>query len=198
MVLRRRFRTIIFAACLLPAGAALAGNPLPALLGDKPSGSFCFSRVYDTAHLRRHPAQWTTSTLASIQYDKAGGGAWLRMQLRQKRRAKAANVVAGCEWSATANRDTSGNRLLAAYRGEEGFACIALYNQQSAEEAGAVVFDLADDGGALTVYFDDAIGLWEAAEAEPMLKLHREDRAFRLNRADPAECKALEEALRLE
>src|SRR5687768_1238965 len=137
MVRRNRLRTIIF-ACLLWPEAAWAGNPLPALPGD----SFCFSRVYDAAHLKRHPAQRTTSTLASIRHDKAGGDAWLRMQLRQKGRANAANVVASCQWSATANRDTSGNRLLAAYSGEEGFVCIAVFNQQSAEEAGDVVFNV--------------------------------------------------------
>ena len=194
MVRHNRFGAIILAACLLSPKAALATNPLPALPGD----SFCFTRVYDAAHLRRHPAQRTTSTLASVQYDKTSGGAWLRMQLRQKGRATAANVVAGCEWSATANRDTSGNRLLSAYSGEEGFVCIAIYNQQSAEEAGAVVFNVAVDGGALTVYFDDAIGLWETPEPEAMLKLHREDRAFRLNRADAAECSAMDKALRPE
>jgi hypothetical protein len=194
MVRRNWLRTIILAVCLLPPGAARANNPLASLPGD----SFCFSRVYDAPHLKRHPAQRTTSTLASIQHDKTTGGAWLRMQLRQKGRAKAANVVAGCEWSATANRDTSGNRLLSAYSGEEGFVCIAIYNQQSAEEAGAVVFNVTADGGALTVYFDDAIGLWETPEPDTMLKLHREDRAFRLNRADAGQCAAMDQALRPE
>jgi hypothetical protein len=198
MVLRRPLCAIILAAFILLPDAVRAGNPLPVLLGDKPSGSFCFSRVYEAAHLRRHPAQRMTSALASIQYDKASGGAWLRMQLRQKGRARVGNVVAGCEWSAAANRDTAGNRLLAAYRGEEGFACIAIYNKQSAEEAGTVVFTIADDGSAVAVYFDEKIGLWETPGPEPMLKLHREDRAFRLNRANAAECKALEDALRLE
>jgi hypothetical protein len=193
MARRKRLRAIIL-ACLLSPGTAWANNPLPALSGN----NFCFSRVYDAPHLRRHPAQRTTSTLASIQHDKTSGSTWLRMQLRQKGRAKAANVVAGCEWSATANRDTSGNRLLSAYSGEEGFVCIAVFNQQSAEEAGAVVFNVTEDGGTLTVYFDDAIGLWETPEPEAMLKLHREDRAFRLNRADAAECAAMDEALRPE
>lgn len=198
MIPSRCFIAIFLAASLLPPIGAFASDPLPALLGNHSGGNLCFSRVYEAAHLRRHPRQRTTSTLASIQYDRANGGAWLRMQLRQKDRATTANIVAGCQWSATANRDTSGNRMVPAYRDEEGFVCIAVYNPQSAEEAGTVLFDLAADGRALTVYFDDAIGLWEAPEAEPMLKLHREDRVFRLNRADPAECKAMDEALRPE
>jgi hypothetical protein len=198
MVLRQRLCAIVLAASVWQPGTASAGTPLPSLVGDKPSGRFCFNRVYDSAHLRRHPSQRTVSTLASIEYEKSGASAWLRMQLRLKGREGPANVVASCAWSETANRDTSGNRMLPAFRGEEGFVCIALYNQQSAEEAGTVLFDVAGDGKAVTVYFDDGIGLWETPEPISQLELHREDRVFLLKRAEDAACKTLEETLRPE
>jgi hypothetical protein len=193
---RRPLRIALALSALFPA-SAYAGDPLPALAGDRPKANFCFSRVYDAAHLRRHPGQRTASILVSLEYDKATGGAWLRAQLRQNGRPEPANVVAGCEWSATAGRNTSGDWLAPTYRKEAGFACIAIYNASSAEEAGAVVFDIADDASTITVHFQDEIGLWHS-NPDHMLKLHREDRVFRLDRAEPGRCQALDDAVRPE
>jgi hypothetical protein len=177
--------------------AQAAENPLPSFSGGKP-GSACFRRDYDAAHLRRHQGQRTTSIMASVSYNSDMGGATLRLRLVQKGLKAAADVYAGCDWSETANRDTSGNVLLPVYPREDGFVCIVIADSGSAEELGTVMFDLPVDGRKLTVYADDAIGLWSATNpkpGQPMLKLGAEDRVFRLDPADPSACRDLDRDL---
>jgi hypothetical protein len=194
-----RVLAILIGASLTATGSASAENPLPKLSAAEPGGRYCFQRIYDAAHLRRHSGQRTTSALISLQHGADTQGVWLRARLNQNGRSTAADIFAACEWSETANRDTSGNLLLPTFPKEAGFVCIALADPSSAEELGTVMFDLGPDGRRLTAYFDDAVGLWSASNpkpGEPMLKLGREDRVFRLERTGAAACHALEQDLK--
>jgi hypothetical protein len=202
-------------AMMCASGALAASNPLPKLLGAA-GASLCFQRTYDQAHLRSHPGQRTTSALLSIHpgKDKSGQSVWFKMLLQQTGRAAPAPVGASCAWSETANTDTSGNRLIPSYNGSAGFVCIAMYDNQSAEEAGSLIFDLAPDGNSVMAYFDSDIGLWgsdpERFVQDPKtgkwktdpgpapLPLGREDRVFRLTRADPGECRPLDQTIRID
>jgi hypothetical protein len=126
-------------------------------------------------------------------------GATLRVRFVRKGVKAAADVSAGCDWSETANRDTSGNVLLSTFPREDGFVCIVTADPMSAEELGTVMFDLPADGRKLTIHADDAIGLWSATNpkpGQPMLKLGAEDRVFRLDPADPAACRDLDRDLK--
>ena len=131
----------------------------------------------------------------------------------QKGMTRLANVGASCGWSVKANRDTSGRRLLKTYPREDGFACLAMYDNQVAEEAGTLMLDLARDGRTVTLHLDEwGIGLWgtlpehsiqdektgEWKGGQPPLKLGPEDRVFRLTRVDPAECQEMEKAIDLQ
>jgi hypothetical protein len=200
------------AAALAPAGAAT--NPLGKLLSETGNAQLCFRRAYDTAALKRGRA--TGSVLLSIAggEDKTGMTVWLKLQLRLRGRAAPANVGASCEWSARANFDTSGNRLLEAYPRDDGFACLALYSNQIAEEAGTLMFDLAPDGRTLTLYLDSSVGLWgstppvapidektgksKLVSGSQPLALGRKDRVFRLTRAEPAACGEMERTIAIE
>lgn len=194
----------------MAALAASATNPLAELLARQGNGYLCFRRLYDEAHLRRHPGQLTTSAFLSLDpgKDNTGATAWLKLQLHQKGWSSPVNVGASCEWSLTANEDTSGNRLSPGNPRDDGFACMALHGNQTAEEAGILMFDLAADGGSVSVYFhEEGIGLWGpmpektgasrivSGDPFPLLKLGREDRVFRLTRAVPEACRDMEQAI---
>jgi hypothetical protein len=210
--------TVVFASVALPSAssAASARNPLARLLAQQGNTYLCFRRVYDEAHLRRHPGQRATLVLVSLDHgkDTTGQAVWLKLRLRQKGRSSPADVAASCEWSAKANANTSGSRLIPAYPRNDGFACIAMYDNQASVEAGTLMFDLTPDGRGVTVYFhDEGIGLWGTAPehtifdektrdwrtipGDPSLNLGREDRVFRLARADPAACRDMEQAIDL-
>ncbi len=185
------------AAAPLLSSPARAEDPLPKL-AQEAGGSLCFRRTYDAAHLQRHSGQRTMAALAFLKYGADAQAVWLGVRLVQKGREAAADMMAGCEWSVGANRDTSGRRLMPAYRKNEGFVCLATYSPSSAEEAGTIVFDLPADGRTLTLYLDDQIGLWSAVHLggrTRLLKLGRDDRSFRLDRTDAADCRDLERDL---
>jgi hypothetical protein len=201
----------------LAARAEPATNPLPKLSAPG-SHHLCFRRDYHEAHRKRHPGQVTTSVLLLLAptLDNAGQSAWVKLQLHQrphqKGRTRQANVGASCEWSATANRDTSGLRMIRTYPREDGFVCLAMYNNMAAEEAGTFLLDLAPDGRTMTVHLEaGGIGLWgtlpedatadEKAKAgtagNPLWKPGPQDRVFRLTRVDLAECRAVDRAVDL-
>jgi hypothetical protein len=173
------------AALQTPARGVPGGNPLPALLKQAGGPTLCFRRDYDAAHRQSHKGQRTISALASLEADQSGETAWLRVRLVQHGRTRPADISAACEWG-----DTGG--LIPAYRKKQGFACIAVFSTSSAEEAGTVLFDLAPDGNAVSLYFDEEIGLWGRPAPSPMLKLSPADRVFRLTRTKAAACRALE------
>ncbi|HEX5997838.1 MAG TPA: hypothetical protein VFZ16_00335 [Hyphomicrobiaceae bacterium] len=205
-------------ACAAVPGATMAdtpANPLAKLIAEGGGGPFCFERIYDKAHRNRHPRQRTQSVLVSLHAgtDKSGETPSIKMRLRQTGRAAPADIGASCEWGTKANRDTSGNRLIAAYPRDEGFACIALYSNQAAVEAGYLMLDLAADGRSVMVYLDDSIGLWgtlpertapddkgirKPVPGDPPLSLGPDDRVFRLTRVEPAAaCGDMERAIDL-
>lgn len=207
---------LVLACASLPgvAGAASASNPLARIIAQQGGGYLCFHRAYDAAHMHRHRGQLTTSVQLSLDAgkDRAGQTVWLKLQLHQQGRSSP--VAASCEWSAKANENTSGQRLIAAYPRDDGFACIAMYDNQAAIEAGTLMFDLAPDGRTATVYFDeegidpwgtlpertvhdDKTGAAKVVPGGPSLKLGREERVFRLTRVEPAACRALEQAIDL-
>jgi hypothetical protein len=210
---------LVFANAVLqpaPSALAAAANPLARLLLQGGEGYLCFRRVYDDGHLQRYPGQLTTSALVSLDADKDNTGqtVWLKLQLHLQGWPSLANVGASCEWSAEANKNTSGSRLIPAYPRSDGFACIALYDNQAAEEAGTLMFDLAPDGRTMNVYLpDENIGLWGTVPehtapdkktgvrstvpgASP-LRLGAQDRVFRLTRMLPAACNDMEKSIKL-
>jgi hypothetical protein len=180
-----------------PSTAAFGGDdPLAKLIGAKPGNSICFSRAYDTAHLNKHPGQATASVVLSLRYD-AETQPTIRIALKQKGKP-VRYVVGGCSWSQEVNRDIAGKRLIKAFTKQTGYQCMAITQRGSAEEGGDFPLDLQADGITLTLYFDDAIAAFSGTDTDRpagQLKLGREDRIFRLTRADPAECRGMEQRL---
>ena len=75
--------TMTALALLGTAGSALA-DPLETLLA-KGNGAACWERVYDEAHLAKHPEQRTLSMLVSLRSESDLAGGALRIQVvRQK------------------------------------------------------------------------------------------------------------------
>jgi hypothetical protein len=107
-------------------------------------------------------------------------------------------LAGGCEWSQTANIDTSGNRMIESYKKEAGYSCMVLTGPGSAEEGGLFLIDLAADGKSATLHIDSPIYAMRGEDKRGVgeyIKLGSEDRVFRLTRTDDAACRALEEAL---
>ena len=74
----------------------------------------------------------------------------------------------GCEWSATANRDTSNNRLIKNYPKEAGMVCLQsaqpdVFEATSAQEGGALILDRGKDRDTLMLYLDDSLILVKRA-----------------------------------
>lgn len=200
----------------LAPNALAATSPFARLLAQESEDYLCFRRVYDQAHLQRYPGQLTSSALVSLDAakDKTHQTVWLKLQLRLQGQSSLANVGASCEWSAKANMNSSGAPLIPAYPRDDGFACVALYDNQAAEEAGTLMFDLAPDGRMITVYLpDEGIGLWGTVPEHTTLdkktgvestvpsaspvKLGPRDRVFRLTRVPPAACSDMEKSINL-
>lgn len=194
-----------FTGCLM---AALAGigpgmtvatdDPLVRLVAPKDGASACYRRVYDAAHLKRNSRQQTTDILLSFKYQGNNGAHIERIMLTRRERQPVFYFAGSCEWSKTANIDTSGNRMIKSYTKDAGYACIALTGPGSAEEGGAFLIDLAPDGKSAMLHLDGPIYAMRGKDklgAGKYVKLGSEDRLFRLTRTDVAACRALEEAL---
>lgn len=177
--------------------ARAADDPLTRIVAPKDGASACYRRVYDAAHLKRHSTQQTTDILLSFKY-QADGAHIERILLTRRGKQPQLYLGGGCEWSQTANIDTSGNRMIESYVKDASYVCIALTGPGSAEEGGVFLIDLAPDGKSATLHLDSPIYAMRGADKSGVggyTKLGREDRVFRLTRTDDAVCRALEEAL---
>jgi len=197
--------TRIFAGCLTAAilagtwvpAARAADDPLTRIVVPKDGDGACYRRVYDATHLKRNPKQQTTDILLSFKY-QADGAHIERILLTRRGKQPPLYLGGGCEWSRTANIDTSGNRMIGSYSKNAGYTCIALTGPGSAEEGGVFLIDLAPDGKSATLHIDSPIYAMRGADKRGVgkyIKLGSEDRVFRLTRTDDAACRALEEAL---
>lgn len=180
------------------APAVAADDPLTKIVPPKDGASVCFERRYDTRHLKRHPQQQTTHILLSFRYQGDDGSHIERIAMTRRGRAPLLYFAGGCDFSERANRNSGGQRLIASYPKDEGYACIALTEANSAREGGFFLIDLARDGASATLYMDSPIEAMKGADGRSLpgeVKLGRSDRIFRLRRTDPSACRALEEAL---
>ena len=97
--------------------ATALADPLADLL-KKGDGGACFDRVYDKAHLDKHPGQQTTAIRLSLQRDEDGSDAIIRVALSDKKRTN--YIVGGCNWAAKANLDINDQPLIEAFKGPSG------------------------------------------------------------------------------
>jgi hypothetical protein len=184
--------TIVIAA----AGGVALADPLSDLL-DKGGGTVCYSRVYDPAHLDEHPAQKTTEVRLSFAAESDNDGAVIRVLL--KLGAKPNYINGGCSWTAQANLDITGKPIIEAFKGPAGLNCWALTSEDgsSAEEGGDFFVDLKD-GKSITLYLPEYIAAWpsfDRSDGAEFLQLVKEDRIFRLDKANAAPCREMVEKL---
>jgi hypothetical protein len=181
-------------AVVLAASAASAiADPLGTLLS-KGNGSACFERVYDPAHLQKHPKQETREMLLSLVAE--GGdpdGATLRIRIRQNSRNL--YMIGECAYSAKANLDVMDKPLIQAFKGPSGLDCHAYASTDpgSAEEGGDFPIDLRD-GAAIVVYFPDELAAWSSLDRPVEADFPHfgaEDQIFKLNRTATASCRDL-------
>ena len=184
-----------------------AGTPFDELLKPGLNNAACFTRVYDAAHLRAHPNQQTTAMTVRLKYVAIGGGLpglALSVSLGMVRRGDPAALYSngGCEWSATANRDTSNNRLIKNYPKEAGLVCLQsaepdVFEATSAQEGGALIIDRGKDRDTLMLYLDDSLIIVKRANRGRHLftKFGSDDRVFMVRRTDMKDCAAVEEAV---
>ncbi|WP_442580659.1 hypothetical protein ACSBOB_01270 [Mesorhizobium sp. ASY16-5R] len=171
-------------------------DPLSDLLA-KGNGSACFERVYDEAHLAKNPRQLTRSALLSLKAFPESDGAVVR--IRFQRRDGVLYIVGGCEWTAKANLDIEGRKLIDAFKGPSGLDCHAMTSADgnSAEEGGDFPVDLRD-GAAMTVYMPESLAAWRSiARSGPAdwIDFGKDDNAFRVNRTDTGSCAELADKL---
>jgi hypothetical protein len=196
------------AAVLAAAPAvALAQAPLDDLIKQENGSTACFVRAYDAAHLRAHPKQKTKVMKAWLKYEPIGGGVpgvALGLALAITQRGDAATLYSqgGCEFSRTANRDTSNNRLIKTYPKEAGHVCLQsarsdVFEAVSAEEGGSLILDRGRDRDTLMVYLDDSLIMVKRKNRDDQLNIEfgSDDRVFMLRRAPARDCADLVEAV---
>jgi hypothetical protein len=202
----KRSLVTLVAACIVamsPLAKAHAA-PLDDLIARRAGASACFVRVYDETHLRQHPRQKTTFIAAWMKYTKKQGadGLALNFALAVRRRGDRDALFSqgGCEWSATANRDTSNNRLIAGFPKDEGAVCTQtarpdVFETLSAEEGGNLIFDRGKN--ALVLYLDDSLTMVKRSNRGRQLHIifDTDDRVFELRRANAKDCAFIEEAV---
>jgi hypothetical protein len=177
------------------AGAALA-DPLSDLL-KQGKGGVCYSRVYDKAHLDKHPGQQTTEVRLSLRGDPDRDGAIIRIMIKQKKRTD--YVVGGCAWTAKANLDIADQPLIEAFKGPSGLNCYALTSEDgsSAEEGGDFPIDLKS-GNPILLYLPDSLAAWSSFDRSEMAgfpEFGSEDQVFRLDKSSAALCREIEQKL---
>jgi hypothetical protein len=156
-------------ALLLIVTTAALADPLSDLL-QKGGGSVCYTRLYDKAHLDKHPEQTTTEIRMSLVSDERdGGGAVTRVML--KTRENTSYIAGTCDWAAKANLDVNGNPVIEAFKGPPGLNCWALTSVDGSS---------AEEGGNFFIGF---------------LQLGTEDQVFRLDKAKVAACQEMVEKL---
>lgn len=176
--------------------SALA-DPLGALMA-KGNGAACYERIYDDAHLAKHPGQETREMLLSLRAE--GGdpdGATLRIRIRQEKREL--YQLGECAFARQANLDAMGKPLIPAFKGPSGLDChlYASTDPGSAEEGGDFPIDLRD-GATIIVYFPDGLAAWSSlnrpVEAD-FPEFGVEDRVFKLSRTGNGSCRELVQGL---
>jgi hypothetical protein len=198
----------VIAGCLvafLAAGKAQA-EPLDELLAHRAGATACFTRTYDETYLRQHPSQKTTFIAAWMKYEKLQGADELALNfslaIRRRGDRDALFSQGGCKWSATANRDTSNNRLIAGFPKDEGAVCLQsarpdVFAAVSAEEGGSLILDRGKEKNTLMIYADDSLTMVTRANRGRQLHIvfDTDDRVFTLRRANAKDCAFIEEAV---
>jgi hypothetical protein len=190
-------KVLVSAALLASLSATAFADPLADLL-KRGDGSACFNRVYDKAHLDKHPEQQTTAIRLSLQRDEDGTDAVIRIVLSTRKAAS--YIVGGCDWAAKANLDINDKPLIAAFKGPSGLNCYAMTSEDgsSAEEGGDFPIDLKD-GRSILLYLPEYIAAWPSFDRSKnagFIELGKEDRVFKLDISDIAPCRELEKKLR--
>jgi hypothetical protein len=208
MTLRSLVRAAVGAGiAMLACRPAMAANPFDELIKPEAGSDACFTRVYDAAHLRRHPKQKTTAITAWLSYEPALGGApgvVLGVALAITLRGDPAALYSdgGCDWDERANRDTSDNRLIKTYPKEAGMVCLQsarpdVFESVSAEEGGHLILDRGRDRDTLMIYLDDALTMVKRADRGKQLHIRfgADDRVFMLRRTGMKDCAAVVDAV---
>jgi hypothetical protein len=184
------------AVLLATTTAAALADPLSDLL-QKGGGPACYTRVYDKAHLDKHPEQTTTEISLSLVDEHNRGGAVVRVMLKT---GETISYIAGtCDWAANANLDVNGDPIIEAFKGPSGLDCWALTSADgsSAEEGGNFFVDLKD-GKTINLYLPEYIAAWpsfDRSDNAGFLQLGTEDQVFRLDWAKVAPCQEMVEKL---
>ncbi len=129
--------------------------------------------------------QQSTEALLSFQYQGNTGIHLERIMLKRRGSQPLLYLAGGCDWSATANRDGGGNKLMENYPKDAGYACIALTAPGSAEEGGFFLIDFSADGKTATLYLDSPIASMNGKHNKGFngrIELGPDDRVFRLQR----------------
>jgi hypothetical protein len=194
----------VFATALL-AREATAASPLDDLIEPQLGASACFTRAYDEAHLKANPKQRMTFIAAWLQYEKLEGAAGMALNfsfaIRRRGEVEALFSQGGCEWAKQANRDTSNNRLIAAFKKDEGGVCMQsarpdVFEAVSAEEGGSLIIDRKDKN-TLMIYLDEGLTMVKRANRDYQIEVEfgPDDRAFMLRRPPAKDCDFIEEAV---
>jgi hypothetical protein len=197
---------LLATACVV--SAARAASPLDDLVAPKPGNSACFTRVYDTDHLRKNSKQTTTSMAVWLAYDKAYGNPpvlappGLGIAISRRGDTQPLFAQGGCSWDEGVNRDVQDRPLIKNFKKTVGISCMMLarpdvFDVSSAEEGGYLILDPGKDKHTLMVYLDTGLTMVKRADRAKHIDVNfrADDRVFMLHRTDAKDCAAVEDAV---
>jgi hypothetical protein len=201
-----RIAIAIVACVAVTSFGKAAASPLDDLIEPRAGATACFTRAYDDAHLRANPKQTTTFIAAWMKYEKIAGSEMNALDfafaIRRRGEVDALFSQGGCAWDKLANRDTSNNRLIGAFKKDEGAVCTTsarpdVFESLSAEEGGNLIIDRGKDNNTLMMYLDDSLLMVKRFNRDNALDITfgGDDRVFMLRRAPAKDCEFLEEAV---
>lgn len=207
MMPRARTKAALLACLVGHIASPVRATPLDDLIEPEKDRTACFTRVYDAAHLRKHPKQKITAMRVWLKYEQMSGGVEglaLDMGIGILQRGDPTPLFAqgDCIWDERANVNTSDRRMIKELNKDAAVVCMIsaqpdVFEATSAEEGGAVLMDRGKDNDTLLVYLDDSMTMVKRADRRKhrFIKFGTDDRVFMLRRTDLKDCAAVEDAV---
>ena len=184
----------ILAACLTVGTAHIAAAQTPranqtiaAFMPATPGQRACYTRSYDAEHLRAHPKQRVTAMtffLRAVGYD-ANGDRWILDPAKKFERVE-------YQFALSVTQRGSKRSLAASGYCPDNKDALCI---RECDGGGATLEKVADADALMIRLMDGGIRLAGCAESKATwLKPGADDKVFRLEKAAPEQCAALEKA----
>jgi hypothetical protein len=194
-------------AMLIAAGLASclsAAQALPGVMGEPLGSGACYQRTYAAGHLASNPTQRTVSMLVSFRMERYPGAIesvppqpFVRIEVTRRTAATPLRAIGTCQYSATANRDTSNRRMSRTFPGDAGVICLMSADTSDEESGSQTFFAVRPDG--IDLHVEDTVPMRRNRKLSDgpsqNIAFGGADGVFKLTRVANSECAALDRGI---